>query len=112
MSSEPNPGYFQFDHIIEKLPAIYHAFALSTVGLVEHLCKSCDLQGSTLVDICAGTATALNESHLRGVAAAVEASLPPDAPFLTYFSFGEQGMVGGRARHGNLMIGVTLFGGV
>ena len=55
MSPEPNPGYFQFDHIIEKLPAIYHAFALSTLGLVERLCKSCDLQGSTLVDICAGT---------------------------------------------------------
>jgi len=55
MSPEPNPGYFQFDQIIEKLPAIYHAFALSTLGLVERLCKSCDLQGSTLVDICAGT---------------------------------------------------------
>ena len=55
MSPEPNPGYFQFDHIIEKLPAVYHAFALSTLGLVEHLCKSCDLRGSTLVDICAGT---------------------------------------------------------
>ena len=24
----------------------------------------------------------------------------------------EQGMVGGRVRHGNLMLGVTLFGGV
>lgn len=55
MSSEPNPGYFQFDDIIERLPAIYDAFALSTLGLVERLCKSCNLQGSTLVDICAGT---------------------------------------------------------
>ena len=63
-----------------------------------------------LVDICAGTATALND--LRGVAAAVEASLPSDVPCLVYFSFGEQGMVGGRVRHGNLMLGVTLFGGV
>ncbi|HIG72937.1 MAG TPA: hypothetical protein EYQ46_23305 [Myxococcales bacterium] len=55
MTSEPNPGYFQFDDIIEKLPELYHAFALSTLGLVGRLCKSCDLQGSTLADICAGT---------------------------------------------------------
>ena len=55
MAPEPDPGYFQFDDIIEKLPGIYHAFALSTLGLVERLCKSCDLQGSTLADICAGT---------------------------------------------------------
>ena len=55
MSSEPNPGYFQFDHIIEQLPEIYHGFARSTLGLVERLCGRFNLQGSTLVDICAGT---------------------------------------------------------
>ncbi len=55
MSADPDPGYFQFDDIIEKLPAIYHAFALSTLGLVEQLCRSCGLRGCTLADICAGT---------------------------------------------------------
>ena len=55
MSSEPNPGYFQFDHIIEQLPEIYHGFARSTLGLVERLCGRFNLQGSTLADICAGT---------------------------------------------------------
>jgi len=52
---EESPGYFQFDDIIEKLPGVYHAFALSTLGLVERLRESVDLRKATLVDICAGT---------------------------------------------------------
>lgn len=55
MSSKPTPGYFQFDDIIQELPAVYDAFALSTMGLVERLRESGDLDGSTLADICAGT---------------------------------------------------------
>ena len=52
---ETDPGYFQFDDIIQELPAVYDAFALSTMGLVERLRGSGDLDGSTLADICAGT---------------------------------------------------------
>ncbi len=55
MSFEVTSGYFQFDDIIDKLPAVYHAFALSTLGLVERLVETSKLSNSTLVDICAGT---------------------------------------------------------
>jgi len=46
MPSAPNPGYFQFDDIIESLPGIYDAFALSTLGLMERLLEDSDMAGS------------------------------------------------------------------
>ena len=33
-----------------------------------------------------------------------------DVDFFAAFTFGEQGMINGRACHGNLMLNVALFG--
>ncbi len=52
---ELDPGFFQFDDIIEKLPDVYHRFALSTVGAIEELHRHFDLSGATVADIGAGT---------------------------------------------------------
>jgi SAM-dependent methyltransferase len=51
----PDPGYFEFDDIIEKLPDLYHRFALSSVGGIEGLHRFFDLRGSVVLDIGAGT---------------------------------------------------------
>lgn len=53
--SSPDPGYFEFDHIIDKLPELYHQFALSTVGAIEGLLRILDLNGAVVADIGAGT---------------------------------------------------------
>ncbi len=67
----PDPGYFEFDNIAEKLPGLYHRFALSTVGAVEALLGLFDLKGSTILDIGAGTgrsSTTLAQDARRVVA--------------------------------------------
>lgn len=52
---DPDPGYFEFDWISARHPDLYHAFALSSVGLMGELEKLVDLSGLEVVDIGAGT---------------------------------------------------------
>ena len=51
----PDPFYYQFDSLSARHPDLYHAFALSTVGLMEELAKLVDLTGLIVVDVGAGT---------------------------------------------------------
>jgi ubiquinone/menaquinone biosynthesis C-methylase UbiE len=51
----PVPGYFQFDWLSSAYPDLYHAFALSTVGLMDKLNSIVDFSGLDVVDIGAGT---------------------------------------------------------
>lgn len=53
--TNPVPGYFQFDWLSSAYPDLYHAFALSTVGLMDKLDSLVDLSGLDVVDIGAGT---------------------------------------------------------
>lgn len=52
---DPIPGYFQFDWLSSRHPDLYHAFALSSVGLIEKLHTIFDLSGRKVIDIGAGT---------------------------------------------------------
>ena len=62
-----------------------------------------------LVVYCGGCMLAVRD-RLDDVAGGIAAALP-GVPFLGIFTFGEQGAVlGGRNRHGNLMISSVLFG--
>jgi ubiquinone/menaquinone biosynthesis C-methylase UbiE len=53
--NDPMPGYFQFDWLSSRHPDLYHAFALSTVGLMNKLHSLFDLTGCEVIDIGAGT---------------------------------------------------------
>jgi ubiquinone/menaquinone biosynthesis C-methylase UbiE len=53
--TNPVPRYFDFDWLSSRHPDLYHAFALSSTGLVEELTGLFDLSGLEVVDICAGT---------------------------------------------------------
>ena len=51
----PDPGYFQFDWLSGRHPDLYHAFALSSVALVDELTRRFDLSGLVVAEIAAGT---------------------------------------------------------
>ncbi len=51
----PDPGYFQFDWLSGRHPDLYHAFALTSVALVEQLTRRFDLTGLIVAEIAAGT---------------------------------------------------------
>ena len=53
--NQPDPGYFQFDWLSGRHPDLYHAFALSSIGLVDELTRRFDLSGSVVAEIAAGT---------------------------------------------------------
>lgn len=90
--TDPDPGYFEFDWLSARHPDLYHAFALSTEGLMRELRGLVDLTGFLVCDVGAGTgrsamgaaATARHviavdayDSVVRfGVAAASRAGLP------------------------------------
>lgn len=66
-----------------------------------------DIAGAFLI-YCAGCMLAVEDS-IESVSASLQ-SLIPEIPFLGTFTFGEQGQfLGGRSRHGNLMISCVLF---
>lgn len=52
---DPDPGYFQFDWLSARHPDLYHAFALSSIALVEELTRRFDLSRLAVVEIAAGT---------------------------------------------------------
>lgn len=52
---EPDPGYFQFDWLSARHPDLYHAFALTSVALVDELTRRFDLSGLMVAEIAAGT---------------------------------------------------------
>jgi SAM-dependent methyltransferase len=52
---QPDPGYFQFDWLSARHPDLYHAFAISSIALVEELTRRFDLSGSVVAEIAAGT---------------------------------------------------------
>ena len=49
--ADPIPGYFQFDWLSSRHPDLYHAFALSSVGLIQKLHTLIDLTGREVLDI-------------------------------------------------------------
>jgi SAM-dependent methyltransferase len=51
----PVPAYFDFDWFSSRHPDLYHAFALSTVGLMQELHRLVDLTGLEVLDVGAGT---------------------------------------------------------
>jgi hypothetical protein len=59
---DPDPGYFQFDWLSGRHPDLYHAFALTSVALVEQLTQRFDLSGLIVAEIAAGTAAARSAS--------------------------------------------------
>lgn len=66
-----------------------------------------EIAGAFLI-YCAGCMLAVEDS-IESVAASLQ-SLMPNIPFLGTFTFGEQGQfLGGKSRHGNLMISCVLF---
>jgi len=66
-----------------------------------------DIAGALMV-YCGGCMLAVKD-HLSDVSDGVVEALP-NVPFLGVYTFGEQGMVmGGRNRHGNLMISAIVF---
>lgn len=68
-----------------------------------------DIAGA-LVVYCAGCMLAVRP-RMAEVCSGINAALG-EVPWLGVFTFGEQGVpVGGRAKHGNLMISCTVFGG-
>ncbi len=52
---KPVPGYFEFDWLSARHPDLYHAFARSTVGLMDELNQLVDLSGLDVIDAGAGT---------------------------------------------------------
>jgi len=52
---DPDPGYFQFDWLSGRHPNLYHAFALTSVALVDELTRRLDLSGLVVAEIAAGT---------------------------------------------------------
>lgn len=70
--ADPDPGYFEFDWLSARHPDLYHAFALSSVALVEELARLDDLAGLDVVDVGAGTgrstlAAAAHAKHVYAV---------------------------------------------
>jgi ubiquinone/menaquinone biosynthesis C-methylase UbiE len=53
--NNPIPGYFQFDWLSSRHPDLYHAFALSSKGLVDELNTRLDQTGLDVLDLGAGT---------------------------------------------------------
>jgi ubiquinone/menaquinone biosynthesis C-methylase UbiE len=53
--NNPVPGYFEFDWLSSRFPDLYHAFALSTVGLINKLHTLIDFSGMHVLDVGAGT---------------------------------------------------------
>jgi ubiquinone/menaquinone biosynthesis C-methylase UbiE len=51
----PVPAYFDFDWFSSRHPDLYHAFALSTIGLMQELHRLVDLTGLEVLDVGAGT---------------------------------------------------------
>lgn len=51
----PVPGYFEFDWLSARHPDLYHAFARSTIGLMNELNRLVHLSGLEVVDVGAGT---------------------------------------------------------
>src|SRR5438128_5084306 len=56
--ADPDPGYFEFDWLSACHPDLYHAFALSTAGLVSELHRVVDLRNAVVVEVGAGTGRA------------------------------------------------------
>lgn len=54
-ADNPDPGYFEFDSLSSRHPDLYHAYAESTVGLMEELPRVVDVKGLEVVDVGAGT---------------------------------------------------------
>lgn len=52
---DPDPGYVQFDWLSGRHPDLYHAFALTSVALVDELTRRFDLSGLVVAEIAAGT---------------------------------------------------------
>ncbi len=72
-----------------------------------NLYPNCDAMTGALVVHCAAARIALAE-HVKDMPYYIASALD-GRPFLGCFSFGEQGEVGGRNVHGNLMISVLVF---
>jgi SAM-dependent methyltransferase len=53
--AQPDPGYFQFDWLSARHPDLYHAFALTSVALVDELTRRFDFSGLVVAEIAAGT---------------------------------------------------------
>lgn len=71
---DPDPGYFEFDWLSARHPDLYHAFALSTLGLVTELTKLVDLTGLVVCDVGAGTGrSALGVAQVAKEVIAVDA---------------------------------------
>jgi SAM-dependent methyltransferase len=51
----PEPGYFEFDWLSSRHPDLYHAYALTSVGLAAELTRLVDLRGQRILDVGAGT---------------------------------------------------------
>lgn len=51
----PDPGYFEFDWLSSRHPDLYHAYALTSIGLTAELVRLVDLQGLRILDVGAGT---------------------------------------------------------
>ena len=75
---------------------------------VERLPGGADSLAGALMIYCAGCMLAVDE-QMPNVAREVANSMA-GAPFLGCFTFGEQGFIGDRNMHGNLMISAVAFG--